>query len=261
MPSPTAAEDTTKFWKDWFDDCARHATSDYALNRGTTMRLGSIETEAEKQLLADVAPRATDMILDAGCGSGRNISLLAPKVAGIVGLDFSSEMLVRLGARIAEERLSNVTLQQGSVTRLEFPDQSFDKVLCISVLQYLDNESCRTAFQEMFRVCKPGGRIVIHIKNGTSLYGLSKRMANFAFSLLRKKGLPEYYRSRSLHRAMIKEQNGTILEETSFGILTFIGLPRSLVRHVLALETKVCRAKWIRRLGVNYRMTIQVGNR
>src|SRR5262245_50613771 len=118
-------KDSGQFWKNYWDECAKHATSDYTLNRRTTLRLEALELDAERQLVADVSPQPTDVILDAGCGSGRNISLFASRVRRIVGLDFSSEMLARLRTRIADERLANVTLYQGSITNLDFADNSF----------------------------------------------------------------------------------------------------------------------------------------
>ena len=251
-------KDTTEFWKNWFDDRAKHTTSDFVLNRGTTLRLAELERQAERQLIESVAPGANDIVLDAGCGSGRNISLLAPLVRQVVALDFSKEMLVRLQTRLSGESLSNVTLEQGSVCKINHPDNSFDKVLCISVLQYLDENGCRAAFREMCRVCRNNGRVVVHIKNGSSLYGISKRFANAILVLFGREGLPEYYRSRRLHETMIAEAGGRILHAESFGVFTFVGLPRPLVRVALAIERRLQRLTWIRRLGVNYKLTIQV---
>src|SRR5262245_58240111 len=133
MTHRNQATDAGQFWKDYWDECARNATSDYTLNRCTTMRLEALEAEADRRLVADLSPQSTDVILDAGCGSGRNISLFASQVARMVGVDFSSEMLARLRTRLANEGLNNVILQQGSIAHLNFPDNSFDKVLCISV--------------------------------------------------------------------------------------------------------------------------------
>jgi ubiquinone/menaquinone biosynthesis C-methylase UbiE len=249
---------TSDFWRTWWDDCAKHATSDYALNRGTTVRLTALERKAEEQFLQDVAPAATDIILDAGCGSGRNLPLLAPRVKEIVALDYAPEMIKRVRERIGQEGLVNVSPVLGSVTDLPFPAGSFDKVVCTSVLQYLNDEECGQAFREMFRVCRSGGTVVVHLKNGSSLYGLSKYIANKLLSLAGRRGLPEHYRRWSKHRAMIEAHGGSIIDLNSFGILTFVGLPRRLVPAILNLEMKLTPARGLRRFGVNSQLLIRV---
>ncbi len=251
-------KNTSDYWKGWFDDRAKNATSDYVLNRGTTIRLTELERRAEQQFLGAVDPQAADVVLDAGCGSGRNISLLSARVKEIVGLDFSSEMLQRAGGRVSEEKLPNVKLVLGSVTQIPFPDAAFDKVICTSVLQYLEDGDCADAFREMFRVCRDGGVVVVHIKNGTSLYGLSKAAANAVSRLLRRRVVPEYYRSRAWHESVIRKLGGSITGFDSFGIFTCVRMPRALVQRILQAETRLIRARWLRKFGVNFKLTIRV---
>lgn len=249
---------TSEYWKQWFDDRAKNVSSDYVLNRGTTLRLTEVETKAERQFLEAVAPDEDDVVLDAGCGSGRNISLLSPRVKAIVGLDFSAEMLARAEARVAEEQLPNVRLVTGSVTELPFPDATFDKIVCTSVLQYLDAADCRRAFAELFRVARHGATIVVHIKNGTSLYGLSKVFANATLRVLGRPVYPEYYRSRSWHEARIREFGGTIAGMDSMGVGTFVRMPRFLLNYVARHEARLQDGSWLKRYGVNYKITIRV---
>ena len=52
-------------------------------------------------------------------------------------------------ARGSSEAPFNVSLVQGTVTDIKFPDARFDKVVCASVLQYLDTADCETSFSEM----------------------------------------------------------------------------------------------------------------
>jgi len=251
-------KNTSEYWKDWFDNRAKNASSDYVLNRGTTVRYDELERAAERQFLKAVDPQPTDVVLDAGCGSGRNISLLSGLVKEIAAIDFSEQMLAKAHARVADEKLGNVKLMLGSVTQLQFPNDTFDKVICASVLQYLDDDDCETALREMFRVCKDGGTVVAHIKNGTSLYGLSKVLINMVKRIARKEVLPEYYRSRTWHERTIERLGGMISDFDSFGIFYFVPLPRSIVGPVLRAEIKLVKAKWLKKFGVNYKLTIRV---
>jgi ubiquinone/menaquinone biosynthesis C-methylase UbiE len=154
------------YWKQWWNHQASASASDYSLNRGTTLRLEEIERASLRQFIKAVDPQPDDVVLDAGCGSGRNISTLSPLVKQAVGIDYSEQMLKRARSNIAQEKLSNVMLMTGDITELPFSADAFDKVVCASVLQYLDDAQCAAALREMVRVCKPGGRLILHIKNG-----------------------------------------------------------------------------------------------
>jgi demethylmenaquinone methyltransferase / 2-methoxy-6-polyprenyl-1,4-benzoquinol methylase len=109
--------------------------------------------------LADVKPG--DRALDLCCGTGDIAFALAQKGADITGLDFSDKML-----EVAQARLQNPAMQgrqikfvQGDAQKLPFPDNSFDAVTMGYGLRNL--ASWEMGLQEMVRVAKPGGRIVI----------------------------------------------------------------------------------------------------
>jgi SAM-dependent methyltransferase len=51
-------------------------------------------------------------------------------------------------------------LRNGSVLAMPYPDQSFDAVLLISILEHLQPYEQHQAFQEIWRVLKPGGQVV-----------------------------------------------------------------------------------------------------
>jgi ubiquinone/menaquinone biosynthesis C-methylase UbiE len=249
---------TNDYWRNWFDERAKKASSDFVLNRGTTLRLEALEKRAQIQFLNAIDPKPIDVVLDAGCGSGRNISLLSPLVKEIIGLDFSKEMLRHAQERIQNEKLTNVKLISGSVTELKFDHNVFDKLVCASVLQYLDDAQCALAIQEMIRVCKPGGTLVLHVKNGTSLYALSLRLTRMFQRMLGKPVMPEYYRPRSWHLRTIKNCGAEVVDFDAFGIFTFTPLPRWFVQQLLQLELLLVKGNALKRFGVNFKLTVRV---
>ncbi len=100
-----------------------------------------------------------DKALDLCCGTGDISFALAAKGAETVGLDFSREMLAVAQKRGNPERGTNPTFIQGDAQKLPFPDASFDIVTMGYGLRNL--ASWEQGLEEMSRVAKPGGRIVV----------------------------------------------------------------------------------------------------
>jgi SAM-dependent methyltransferase len=102
------------------------------------------------------AGRSKPRLLDAGAGTGANLSFLQQ-----YGIAFGLE-LFSSGIRFGHER-GLARLIQGSVTHLPFADATFDVVLSFDVLYCLQAPAEQAAMQEMFRVLRPGGFVVINV--------------------------------------------------------------------------------------------------
>ena len=94
-------------------------------------------------------------ILDAGVGTGRNIGFYPPG-AQVVGIDLSPAMLDRARRRVSESRAS-VQLLEMDVTRLTFPDASFDAAVASFLFCTLPEELQLSALKELSRVLRRGG--------------------------------------------------------------------------------------------------------
>ena len=96
-------------------------------------------------------------ILDASVGTGRNFSFY-PLGSEVVGIDLSPGMLAR-----AERRrplaTASVVLRQMDVTRLDFPDRSFDAAVATFLFCTLPDDLQVAGMRELGRVVKPGGII------------------------------------------------------------------------------------------------------
>ena len=76
-----------------------------------------------------------DSVLEIGAGTG-NISLhIAPHVGSVIGVDLSHEMVQVAREKCSSMGLSNVGFQVGDAYDLPFGDGTFDKVVCVNVLQ------------------------------------------------------------------------------------------------------------------------------
>jgi SAM-dependent methyltransferase len=97
--------------------------------------------------------------LDIGTGAGHTALAVAPHVAEVVAQDLTPEMLER-ARRLAEERgVTNLRFVEGDAHHLAFPDGAFDLVTCRRAAHHFSD--IELALQEMGRVLRPGGRLVI----------------------------------------------------------------------------------------------------
>jgi cyclopropane fatty-acyl-phospholipid synthase-like methyltransferase len=247
------------FWRTWWDERAKPSISNREIDRGSSKEIPELERRAKIQFLSALDPKHDDVVLDAGCGTGVNFSLIHSHVSKIVGLDFSEEQLKRAKRRISEEKLTNITLLSGSITEMNLSNDLFDKVICTSVLQYLNDGECEAAFKEMIRVSKDGATIIIHAKNRTSVYGLVLRLLKYTARIIGKKTKqPDYYRPRIWYGKMLSSHGGQIVDFDSFGLLHFPPLPDSIANQLLRLEMRSLNIRALKRFGVNLKMRVRV---
>jgi SAM-dependent methyltransferase len=105
-------------------------------------------------------PLDRDMLaLDVACGAGHAAEVVAPDVRLVVGLDLTVGLLELGAARLSEANVRNVVLQEGNAEALPFVAGSFDLVYCLAALHHIGDPV--RAVEEMTRVCRPGGRVVL----------------------------------------------------------------------------------------------------
>jgi ubiquinone/menaquinone biosynthesis C-methylase UbiE len=105
-------------------------------------------------------PRAGDRVLIAGAGTGADLPFL-PRGAAITAIDITPAMVRRVRRR-AEILGLRVDARVGNVERLDFPAESFDKVILHLILAIVADPVAVIA--EVDRVLKPGGRAVVFDK-------------------------------------------------------------------------------------------------
>lgn len=103
-----------------------------------------------------------DNVLDVGCGAGVDTlfsSMMAGSPGKVVGIDLTPAMLKRAKKNLSKTDLKNVVFKEGSVENLPFPDEAFDVVTSNGALNLVPDKA--RAFGEIYRVLKPGGRLMV----------------------------------------------------------------------------------------------------
>lgn len=112
---------------------------------------------ADIKKATNYAPKATDTVVEIGCGIGRLTRAIAPEVGHVIALDISDKMLemARSG------KLPNAEFRAAQGFALPgIPDNSVDLCLAYCVFQHLPSlEALHSYLAEMFRVAKPGSLI------------------------------------------------------------------------------------------------------
>lgn len=114
--------------------------------------------------IGDLLDSRPGRVLELGCGPGRYVALLASMGWDVVGADPCSFPAWK---SISEHRL--VTWDEGvRAEKLPYADASFDAVACLGALLYFDDAVA--ALAEIYRVLKPGGRVIMRSVNRNNLF-------------------------------------------------------------------------------------------
>jgi 2-polyprenyl-3-methyl-5-hydroxy-6-metoxy-1,4-benzoquinol methylase len=113
----------------------------------------------------EIPLKAGMRILDAGCGGGRHLceAFRTPGVE-VVGIDLNAPDLFKTKevlTLMAGDTGRPWLISRADVTKLPFRSSSFDVVVCSEVLEHISEN--RTAVEELLRVLKPGGNLIVTV--------------------------------------------------------------------------------------------------
>lgn len=116
--------------------------------------------EAAMRLLIEAAEiTKQDQVLDVACGPGIVACAVAPLAAHVTGIDITPAMIEQARRLQQQKQLANLTWQVGDVTALPWPDATFSVALSRYAFHHLLDPG--KVLNEMVRVCRPGGRVVV----------------------------------------------------------------------------------------------------
>ena len=135
--------------------------SDYF--EGGTEHLQDLDSPFQKyrvdKVLQIYEPGPEERVLDLGCGWGTFCWALGPRVAEIVGLDFSRKSIELCEDRLARSAIDGVSFLCADARDTGLEAESFDLVIGADLVEHLYPNDSEAVVAEAFRVLKKGGRL------------------------------------------------------------------------------------------------------
>ena len=134
-------------------------------------------------------------VLDLGCGTGMNSEWIAARGDSVVGIDVSENAIQRYRARGFTGHVADANGD------LPFERDSFDAVFCSEVIEHLVDPDFLTA--EMFRVLRPGGRLILTTPNSAFWLYRLLGLAGYTVSELQHPKHIQFFSRRSLLKVLV----------------------------------------------------------
>lgn len=152
---------------------------------------------------------AADKILDAGCGTGRNMHWFLQNNFEVYAIDTNEEMINQL--RLANPVLPKEHLQVSSVDEILFPDNYFDHLICIAVLHFATNKAhFKKMLGELVRVVKQGGSLLLRIAADIGFEDKISLVGDGVYNI--PDGTKRFLLNKALLAECMKENNLSFLE-------------------------------------------------
>lgn len=223
-------------WQDFWDEQAKVDDS-YQAVRGDKIMPYEVQEYHDRKLIELSNPKPGDLLLDAGCGVGDQAILLSRFVKQITAIDFSPVMAKRCAARLTEAGVTNAKVETADVTALPYADNTYNKAMSIAVVQYLNPAEVAKAIAELARVTKPGGLLVLHIKDLWSGTGIIVTFGRFLRALLKGRPELEYqYRTHWWYKKKLR-RCGIIEESYAYGTWTPF-MPKKMMSLIASMEVR-----------------------
>lgn len=142
-------------------------------NRWDQMRIDAFGDAFHLEALTALLP-ADWKVADIGSGTGYLLPVLARTFASVTAIDPVTEMLDVARARCAEEGVGNVTFRKGDLSALPLEEAGLDLALAVLVLHHVPSPT--EALEELRRVLRPGGRLLVVEQHAHKLTDFHERM-------------------------------------------------------------------------------------
>lgn len=126
-------------------------------------RVGLTNFLREEKIYDFLKPALSDSVADIGCASGRQLILIADKIAFGAGTDISQPFIDAAKAEAESKKIKNLEFSRAEIELLPYEDGKFDKIICGEVIEHVYDKD--VALRELLRVLKPSGELIISVPN------------------------------------------------------------------------------------------------
>lgn len=173
---------------------------------------GALSAQSAEAMLDAAQVSAGKDVVDIGSGAGYVAAAAVRRGARVVGLDFSVAQV-----ELASRQLPSIIFRQGDAENLEFADESFDAVVSGFTVNHLPHPE--RAFQEAFRVLRPGGRFAYTVWAPPELsdgFGIVlKAIERFGSATAKLPPAPPYFRFAA------EDEARAVFASTGFADMSF----------------------------------------
>jgi len=208
---------------------------------GGTEHLQDLDSRFQKYRIEKVLqiyePGQEERVLDLGCGWGTFCWVLGPKVAEMVGVDFSQKSIDLCDKRLARSEIDGVSFLCADARDTGLKAESFDLVIGADLVEHLYPEDSEAVFAEAFRVLRKRGRLSLW----TPHRGHFLEMLKARNILLRRDVSHVDYKSMARLEALVASE-GFVLERAYYAESHVGGLrsvERALQRWVPMLRRRI----------------------
>lgn len=122
-----------------------------------------------REKTANLLKNENNYVLEVGVGNGLLLKNIKRKNISYVGVDLSFNMLKEAIKRSYKYNIRFKPIK-GEATNLPFKDESFDATICIDIIHHIPGDYTSDVIDELIRVTKEYGQILLEIKNKLNPY-------------------------------------------------------------------------------------------
>ena len=149
------------------------------------------------------------IVLDLGCGVGRNSIYLGKEGFGVIGVDISRSALKKAKAWAKIEGVPSVTVLRCSMTNLPFVRQTFHAVISVSVIHHAAKEDIKEAIDEIQKVLKDNGLFIANLLSTDDYrYGSGLKIEDGTFQILEDFEVKQF---KEIHHFFSQKEVQTLL--------------------------------------------------
>jgi SAM-dependent methyltransferase len=173
-PGPAGAAVTKSVSRAKRIDADYYDRSEYFASGHLTDRQSPFQRYRVEKVLSIYDPAPDERVLDLGCGWGTFEWTLGPRVAEVVGVDFSAKSVEMCERQRTVGGFSNVRFVHADAGATGLPPESFDLVIAADLFEHLYPDDSDRVTREAHRVLKSGGRFSIWTPHRGHLFEILK---------------------------------------------------------------------------------------